>query len=172
VTAPWFTPIVAGFLPWRPSFDPRLGRMRLVVDKVVGTGVSSNTSVLPCPYHSVNAPHSSSTRCPYRRDKRTKPGNLAQCNALSGIGERCIEKNCHFFSLRCPRHGWDGWFPMCHPRGLVSIPRTLSFDVCSEQSGIGVDLCPSTSGSVVVSPPVLHVVAGLNTVQVGEAWKP
>lgn len=131
MAAPYFMPIVAGFLPRRPGFDPRLGHMRLVVDKVVGTGVSSNISVLPCPYyHSTNPRYSSSsTRCSYGREKRAKPGNLTECNAVSAVGERSIEKNFHFFSLRFPCHGWDGWFPVCHPRGLVSTPDYLIWDL-------------------------------------------
>jgi len=39
----------------------------------------SCTTVFPCPYHSTNAPYSSSsTHCYYRKDRWAKPGNLPQ----------------------------------------------------------------------------------------------
>jgi hypothetical protein len=63
-----------------------------------GTGFLPSFSVLPCQYHSTNAPYSSSsTRCSYQQDKRAKPGNFPKGNAVSEIGEHCIEHS--FFAL-------------------------------------------------------------------------
>jgi hypothetical protein len=43
------------------------------------TGLSRNTSVFPCLYHSTNDSYSSSsTCCSYQKDKRAKPGNLLE----------------------------------------------------------------------------------------------
>jgi len=50
------------------------------------TGLSPSTSNLPCQYHSINAPHSSSsTLFSYQKDKRAKPRNLTKRNVLSEI---------------------------------------------------------------------------------------
>jgi len=48
---------------------------------------SPSTSIFPCQYHSTIAPLSSSyTCCCYKKDKRTKPGNLPKSNPPSEIG--------------------------------------------------------------------------------------
>ena len=48
------------------------------------TGFSPSTSALPCQCHSTSAAYlSSSTRCSYQKDKRTKTGNLPESNAVS-----------------------------------------------------------------------------------------
>ena len=60
---PWLRRLVAGLSPRRPELDLRSVDVRSVV--------------LPCQYHSPNAPYSSSsTRYPYQKDKREKPGNF------------------------------------------------------------------------------------------------
>jgi hypothetical protein len=74
--------VVAGLLPRGADFDPRSGRVRLVVDEVaLVKGFSSSTSVFPCQYNSTNALSPSSSYC-YQKDKREKPGNLSKNNAL------------------------------------------------------------------------------------------
>ena len=43
-------------------------------------------------YHPTNAPHSSSsTRFSYQKDKRAKPGNLAESNTVSEIRQNFME---------------------------------------------------------------------------------
>jgi len=56
-----------------------------------GIGLSPNTSVLSCSYHLSNAVHA---RCPRQKDKRMKPGNLPNSNALSEIKDHLIESTC------------------------------------------------------------------------------
>ena len=85
--------------PVRPEFDPTSVHVKFVVDKKgTGTGLSPSTSVLPCQYHSTNAPYSSSsTCCSYRKDKRAKPRDLRKNEVLSKIAEYWIKKYVHLF---------------------------------------------------------------------------
>ena len=53
-----------------------------------GTGFFTNTSGLPCQYHSTNAPgSSSSTGCPYQSEKFDEALNVQKSKALSEIEE-------------------------------------------------------------------------------------
>jgi hypothetical protein len=54
------------------------------------TDFSASTSVFLCQYHSAVAPQYSSTCSFYKKDKRTKPGNLSKSNPLSEIGEHRV----------------------------------------------------------------------------------
>ena len=59
-----------------------------------GTVLSPNTSVLPCQFHSTNAPDSfSSTCCMYQKYKLAKPGNLLERRALSE-NRGGLDRNC------------------------------------------------------------------------------
>ena len=50
-----------------------------------GKGIPPSTSFFLCQRHSTHSPpSSSSTCCSYQKDKRVKPGNLAQRSALLG----------------------------------------------------------------------------------------
>jgi hypothetical protein len=55
-----------------------------------GTGFAASTPVLPCQYHSTNAPFSAlSTCCSYQKDKLVKPMHLPK-NAVTENGERWL----------------------------------------------------------------------------------
>jgi hypothetical protein len=59
---------------------------------VTGRVFSPSISVVPCQYHSTNAPFLSlSTCCSYQKDKRSKIVDLPKSNAPSEIGEHGIE---------------------------------------------------------------------------------
>ena len=52
----------------------------------------------PCQYHSTSALHSSSsTCCPYQKDKWAQPGDLLKCNTLLEIREDYREKDLKYF---------------------------------------------------------------------------
>jgi len=64
-------------------------RSQFIPGEICGTetGFSPSTSALPCQYHSTSAAYSSSsTRCSYQKDKRTKTGNIPESNAVSYVG--------------------------------------------------------------------------------------
>jgi len=67
----------------------------------MGKGFSQSTSNFPLSIipHSTKGPFSSSSARYYYRDKRAKPGNLPNSNALLGIGKHWTDKYGHFFSL-------------------------------------------------------------------------
>jgi len=65
----------------------------------MGKGFFQGTSKFPSQYHSTKAPFSSSSARYYYQDKRAKPGNLPNSNALLGIGEHLTDKYDRFFSL-------------------------------------------------------------------------
>ena len=71
-------------------FDDRTVHVWFVVDKVALGEViySPSASIFPWHYHSMNAPHSSSsTCCIYQTWARQKPGNLPKSNYLSETWE-------------------------------------------------------------------------------------
>jgi hypothetical protein len=71
--------------------------VRFITHKLVFGQVALPVLRFSCQCHSSNAPYSSSsTRCSYQKDKRTKPGNLRKNTALIGNRVRWIEKYFHF----------------------------------------------------------------------------
>ena len=75
------------------------------------------TPLLPCQYHSTDAPHSfPSTCCSYQKDKRVSPGNIQTKSALTEFGGRWIGKR--FYLL-------FKYVPLYIRRSLasVSVPR-------------------------------------------------
>jgi len=70
-------PLVAGLLPRRPHVLSQSVPVSFQVDTDTVPGLSPDTSVFSCQYHSNSAPHlSSSTYNLFQKDKRVKPGNF------------------------------------------------------------------------------------------------
>jgi hypothetical protein len=86
---PWLRRLLTAEAPVRSHVRPRQIHGG---QSGTGTGFSPSTSVFPCQYHSINAPHSSSsTRCYYHKYKWAKPGDLPKGIALSEIVKHWIE---------------------------------------------------------------------------------
>lgn len=65
-----------------------------------GKGFFSEYFKFSSQYHSTKAPFSSSSARYYYQDKRAKPGNFPNSNALLGIGENWTDKYGQFFFLQ------------------------------------------------------------------------
>ena len=73
-------------------FGPYKQRAREIFVLATGKGFSPSTSIFPCQHLSTTAPHSSSsTRCCYRLEKRTKTRSLTKNIAISEVGKNWIE---------------------------------------------------------------------------------
>jgi hypothetical protein len=66
------------------------------------TVLSPSTLVLPCQYHSTNAPYSSSsTSCAHHKDKWAKPGKRPKCKTLWEIGKHRIKSTGNLIFISC-----------------------------------------------------------------------
>ena len=95
----WLKALVPASHSEGPGLIPGQSMWELWWTNYTGRGFSPSTSALPCQYHSTNAPYSSpTTRCPYQKNKRAKPENLAKSNTISGgeKKEHWVEKCCDF----------------------------------------------------------------------------
>jgi hypothetical protein len=124
-----------------------------VVYKTARTGISPNTVVFPCQYHSTNATYLSSSICRSYQTKWAKPANLSKSNALSKTGGHWVEKYFHlclretvswlrhvglspqklgFDPAPCP---WDSWWTKRRwGRGFseyIGFLLSVSFHQCS-----------------------------------------
>ena len=83
-------------------FDPRPIRVRFVVYKVTLGLIffPPSPSVLPCRYHSANSPcWSLLTCCSNQKDKRAKPGDLQESEALLQIAKNWMQNDFHYTSV-------------------------------------------------------------------------
>ena len=84
-----------------PGSTPGPAHERFVKELAMEKNFSPSTSLFPCQYHSANASYSSSsTRCSYQKDRRSKPGSIPKSNVLWEIGEHPIGKNLDSFPTR------------------------------------------------------------------------
>jgi hypothetical protein len=94
---PWLSRLIEGLSSRRPRLDPRPVVARFVVDTLaLGQVFLRVLWVFPCQYHSTIVPYwSSSTRCFYQNDRRSKPGSLPKISTLSYTGESRIDSYFH-----------------------------------------------------------------------------
>jgi hypothetical protein len=90
---PWLRRLVAGH---RPEFDPWSVHVKFVVDKVARDRFFSEYFCFPHVNIILQMLLIFISTLLYQKDKRAKPGNLPESNALSEIGENWIEKYFHF----------------------------------------------------------------------------
>jgi len=98
----------AGLPSWRPGFDPRSGYVIFVVDKVALVQVLLQVlRFFPCQYYSTNAIHSYWHALLLLSEWETGEGWKLYKNALSEIGENCIEKNFYLFFIGLFYSAWS-----------------------------------------------------------------